>query len=114
MLNNQAFNESSPLETEHKGGRPRKTCCFTHRKNIHHIKKNPFDSANDTIQKLKLSVSKNTVCRWLQLSGLLSFRAAKKLFISPKNRKARIEFANAHRYWTINGWKKVLWGNESK
>ena len=34
----------------------------------------------------------NTVCRRLQHSGLLSFRAAKKPFISAKNRKARNEF----------------------
>ena len=65
--------------------KPRKTCHFTDRKIICHIKKNPFDSANDIIQKLKLSVSVNTVCRQLQLTGILSFRAAKKPFISPKN-----------------------------
>ena len=72
---------------------------LTDRKIICHFKKNPFDSANDTIQKLKLLLSENTVCRRLQLSRLLSF---------PKNWKARIEFANAHRHWTINDWKRVL------
>ena len=41
------FNKGSPLETEHKGGRPLKTCPFTDRKIIRHVKKNPFDSAND-------------------------------------------------------------------
>ena len=69
---------------------------------ICHAKKNPFGSADDTIQKLKLSVPKNTLCRRLQLLELLSFRAWKKSFNSPKNRKARIEFANAYRHWTIN------------
>ena len=34
--------------------------------------------------------------------------------ISPKNRKVRIEIANAHRQWTINNWKRVLWSDESK
>ena len=38
-----------------------------------YVKKNPFDRANETIQKLKLSVSENTACRRLQLSGLLIF-----------------------------------------
>ena len=104
------FNEGSPLETEYKGGRPRKTYRFTDRKVIRQAKKNPFDSTNDTILQLELSVSENIVCIRLQLSGLLSFRAAKKPLISPKNKKARIEFPN----WTINDWKRVLWGDESK
>ena len=98
----------SSLETENKGKRPRQTCRFTGRKIICYIKKNPFDSANDTIQKLKLLVSENTVCRRFQLSGLLGLRAAKKPFISPKNRKAKTEFANPHKHWTINYWKRVL------
>ena len=58
-------------------------------------------------------MSENTVCRRLQLSGFLSFRAAKKSFISPKNRKARIEFANSHKHWTVNDWKRVLWSDKS-
>ena len=53
---------------EHKGKRPCKTCHFTEIKIILHVKNNPFDSANDTIEKL--SVSENTGCRWLQHSGL--------------------------------------------
>ena len=32
------FNEGSPLETEPKGGRPRKTCRFADRKIIRHVK----------------------------------------------------------------------------
>ena len=55
------FDQGGPLETERKSGRPHKICRFTDRKIIRHVKKNPFDSA-DTIQKLKLSVSENTVC----------------------------------------------------
>ena len=45
------FNEVNPLETEHKGGRPHKTCRFTDRKIIRHFKKNRFDRANHTIQE---------------------------------------------------------------
>ena len=56
----------------------------------------------------------NTVCRRLKLSGLLSFRATKKTFISLKNRNVRFEFANAHRHWTINDWERVLWSDKSK
>ena len=71
-------------------------------------------SANDKIKKKKLSVSENIVCRRLQLSGLLTFRVAKKPFHFSEELKARTEFANAHRHWIINDWKRVLWGDESK
>ena len=59
-------------------------------------------------------MSENTVCKRLQLSGLLSLRAAKKPFNSPKNRKAGIEYTNVHRHWNINDWKRVLWSDEPK
>ena len=59
-------------------------------------------------------MSENTICRRSQLSGLLSFRAAKKPFISLKNQKVRIEFEKAHRHWAINDWKRLLWSNQSK
>ena len=51
------LNEGCLLKMEQNGGRPHKACRFTNRKIIRHFKKNPFDSANDIIRKLKLSVS---------------------------------------------------------
>ena len=62
---------------EHKGKRPCKTCHFADRKIILHVKNNPFDSANDTFEKMKLSVLENTGCRWFQHSGFLSIRESK-------------------------------------
>ncbi|GBO14368.1 Transposable element Tcb1 transposase [Araneus ventricosus] len=40
--------------------------------------------------------------------------AVKKPMISTKNRKARVEWAKAHKYWTKKEWEDVLWGDESK
>ena len=40
--------------------------------------------------------------------------AAKKPFISEKNRKARLEFAHAHKNWAIEQWSHILWSDESK
>ena len=58
-------------------------------------------------------MSENTFCRRLQLSEFLSFRSAKIPLISLKYRKARTESPNAHKHWSINDCKRVLWNNES-
>jgi transposase len=102
------------LETQHAGGRPRKTNQFTDRRIVKFVKVNPFASARDTIRHLELDVSESTVKRRLLLAGLSSYRAAKKPFISPKNRKARLEFAKRHLYWTVEQWRRILWSDESK
>ena len=57
------FNEQSQLDETY---RPCKTRCFTYGKIIHLLKLNLFDRANDPIQKVKLSVSENTVARVLK------------------------------------------------
>ena len=31
-----------------------------------------------------------------------------------KNRKAHLEFAKAHRNWTVEQWRQILWLGESK
>ena len=78
------------------------------------MKKNPFASARDTIRKLELNVLENTVRRHLDDAGLYSYSAAKKPFKSEKNRKARLEFAKAHRNWTVEQWRRIVWSDESK
>ena len=108
------YKATGTVDTEHKGGRPRKTTEQTDRKIVRHVKKNPFASARETIRELQLDISENTVRRRLDHAGLHSYRAAKKPFISAKNRKARLEFAKTHKNWTIDQWKRVLWSDESK
>jgi transposase len=38
----------------------------------------------------------------------------KKPLLSKKHRKARMDFAVAHQYWTVEDWKKVVWSDETK
>ena len=78
------------------------------------MKKHPFATARDVIKELELKVSENIVRRRLDIAGLICFLAAKKPFISEKNRKARLEFAHAHKNWAIEQWSHILWSDESK
>ena len=78
------------------------------------VKKHPFATARDVIKELELKVSENTVRRRLDIAGLFCFLAAKKAFISEKNRKARLEFAHAHKNWAKEQWSHILWSDESK
>jgi len=38
----------------------------------------------------------------------------KKPFLSKRHRKARMDFALTHQYWTMEDWKKVVWSDETK
>ena len=102
------------VETKHNGGGPPKTSKTTDRRLVRFVKKNPFATARDVIKELELKVSKNTVRRRLDIAGLLCYIAAKKPFISEKNRQSRSEFAHAHKNWIVEQWSLILWGDESK
>ena len=78
------------------------------------VKKHPFATARDVMKELELKVSENTVRRSLDIAGLFCYRAAKKPFVSEKNRKARLEFAHAHKNWTVEQWSLVLRNDKSK
>ena len=78
------------------------------------MKKHPFATARDVIKELELKASENIVRKRVAIAGLFCFLAAKKPFISEKNRMARLEFAHAHKNWAIEQWSHILWSDESK
>ena len=45
--------------------------------------------------------------------GYRSFRARKKPLINERQKKKRVEFAKAHKDWTLEQWRTVLWSDES-
>ncbi|XGW08904.1 hypothetical protein V3C99_011316 [Haemonchus contortus] len=52
--------------------------------------------------------------RLSERAGLFGRRPAEKPLISAKNFKARLDWAHAHKKWTIQQWRKVIWSDESK
>ena len=59
-------------------------------------------------------LSPNTVHQHLKKSGMKAVVKRKHPLLSAKHRKAHLDFAYAHRDWTIEDWKKIIWSDETK
>ena len=58
--------------------------------------------------------STSTVRRELHEMGFHGRAAAHKPKITMRNAKRRLEWCQAHRHWTLEQWKHVLWSDESR
>ncbi|KAG1438246.1 hypothetical protein G6F55_013975 [Rhizopus delemar] len=59
-------------------------------------------------------VSAETVCRTLRKTGLGAIEKPKKPLLSAKNIRKRLSWCMAHKDWTIDDWKRVIWSDETK
>ncbi len=65
-------------------------------------------------QGMQNTISECTTRRTLKQMGYSSRRPLRVPLLSAKNRKRRIQFAQAHQNWTIEDWKNVAWSDESR
>ncbi len=65
-------------------------------------------------QGLQNTISERTTRRTLKQMGSSSKRPTWVPLLSAKNRKRRLQFAQAHQNWTIEDWKNVAWSVESR
>ena len=79
------------------------------------VKRNRFIGARDILDQLDaVNVSETTIRSRIKESGeFKSYWACKKPFISPKNRKKRLAWAQEHLDWSPEQWMRVLWTDES-
>ncbi|GBM93434.1 Transposable element Tc1 transposase [Araneus ventricosus] len=101
-----------------KSETPRYTSRIFDRNVLRLSRVNPHLMAVDIARKLcdppNPKPSVHTIKRKLQAAGLNRRRSVKKQMISTKNRKARVEWAKAHKDWGKKEWKDFLWSDESK
>ncbi len=64
-------------------------------------------------QGMQNTISERTTRRTLKQMGYSSRRPHQVPLLSAKNRKRRLQFAQAHQNWTIEDWKNVAWSDES-
>ncbi len=65
-------------------------------------------------QDMQNTISERTICRTLKQMGYSSRRPHRVPLLSAKNRKPRLQFAQAHQNWAIEVWKNVAWSDESR
>jgi transposase len=101
-----------------RGGRPEKLSPQDKRFCVRAVTSGRIDTAVAAAERLrektKMKVSKWTVRRVLQKAGLKSQKKEKKPKLSAKNIKARLDFANQYRDWTVADWMHVIWTDETK
>ena len=111
-------NRVFPGRVVEKKGRPPK---LTARDKLYCVRKitlggreTAVEVAKDLEHELGLPVDANTVRRILKEKGLGPIVKPKKPHLSPKNVKARLVWAEAHKNWTLDDWRWVVWTEESK
>ncbi len=65
-------------------------------------------------QGMQNTISERTTRQSLKQMGYSSRRPHRVPLLSSKNRKRRLQFAQAHQNWTIEDWKNVVWSDESR
>ncbi len=64
-------------------------------------------------QGMQNTISEHTTRQTLKQMRYSSRRPHRVPLLSAKNRKRRLQFAQAHQIWTIEDWKNVAWSDES-
>jgi transposase len=75
---------------------------------------NATKMAKEIEERFDIAVSADTVSRVLKKKGFKSAEKKEKPQLSKKNIKARLEFAKAHEFWTLQDWKRVIFSDETK
>jgi DDE superfamily endonuclease/Transposase len=61
-----------------------------------------------------LPITAQTVHRHLKAAGMKAVTKKKMPFLSQRHCQARMDFALAHKDWTLEDWKRVVWSDETK
>ena len=100
-----------------KGGRVAKLTAHDKRQLQRNILSGSWATANEAHAGLRregIDVSVTTVKRTLRSMGFEAKPKIKKPFLSASHRKARYEWALAHKDWTLDDWKRVIFSDETK
>ena len=80
---------------------------------VRNVKRKRSTTLKEIKDDLKLTVSETTISRRLKEKGYNSRVRQQKPWINDVNRKKRLKFAHAHKDWTVDQWKNVLWSDET-
>lgn len=109
----QAFSKEGRLCDAPHRRRPRATTEDEDALMVAAVVENPFQSARQVREQLDVDASLATVRRRLRSAGLRNSVAARKPLVTASNKKARLQFAEAHASWTADDWGRVIFSDES-
>jgi transposase len=102
----------------HKGGRRQALSAADKRYCVRMVTKGNLDNAVKVKKMLEkdheITVSADTVRRALRGGGLGAIEKPKKPLLSKANVRKRIAWCKAHKDWTVDDWKRVVWSDETK
>ena len=111
-------NNHRPGMSKAPGGRPKKLTESDIRFGIRAISSGKADTAVQVHKILRdkknEGISVQTVRRGLKQAGMKSAVKTTRPFLSARHRRERMDFAIAHKDWSMADWKKVIWSDESK
>ena len=100
------------------GGHPCKLSPADTQYAIHLITSQKAENATQVAKTLQnitnTSSSVKTVWQALRSTGMKAVTKQKWPFLSKKHRRLRMDFAEAHKDWTVEDWRRVIWSDETK
>ena len=100
------------------GGRPSKLSDHDTRYALRLIGTGKADNAVQVTKSLQnitnQPLTAQTVRNHLKEMGMKAVVKKKWPKLSPKHRREQLDFALAHKEWTVEDWKKVVWSDETK
>jgi transposase len=101
-----------------RSGRPRRFTEREERKIVRLVKSGKCETAVDVQSQLRaeedVNVSTNTLRRIFQRHDLVARVKRKKPLLTRAHRRRRLTFAQEHKDWTTDDWRRVVWSDESK
>jgi transposase len=110
--------EHLPNLAKRQAGRPRRLNARQVRSMVRQITSGQLDTATEAAKLLKqvknIDVSAKTVRRALRQAGMKAVVKQKKPLLRPRHIRDRLAFAERHKDWTVDDWKRVIWSDETK
>jgi len=105
--------ERESIENLPRPGRPRKLSDA----DVRYLVRNAESEARVPFKELQnltnIDASIQTMRRRLREEGIRKWRAVKRPLLTQKHANERLVWAKAHRHWTVDDWKRVIWSDES-
>jgi transposase len=111
------WNKLDSIQDLPKKGRPRKVDDRTGKRLARIMQKGELEIASQLAIVAAAHdiahISPRTVRRVLHQQGLNAMHIINKPMLTREHKRKRLDFARAHRYWTVEQWKQVIFSDET-